>query len=77
MGLQCLNTVQISALLALDTRRALDRAAKSVKTLDAQCCSVMAVFGDIQHSSGQLTGLFYVTSCNITSLEHAENVCQS
>ncbi|KAG0623629.1 hypothetical protein M758_3G189300 [Ceratodon purpureus] len=52
-GLQCLNTVQISALLALDTRRALDRAAKSVKALDEQCCSVMAVFGDIQHSSGK------------------------
>jgi hypothetical protein len=52
-GLQCLNTVQISALLALDTRRALDRAAKSVKALDEQCCSVMAVFGDIQHSAGK------------------------
>lgn len=52
-GEDCLNTVQISALLALDTRRALDRAAKSVKALDEQCCSVMAVFGDIQHSAGK------------------------
>lgn len=51
-GEVCLNTVQISALLALDTRRALDRAAKSVKALDEQCCAVMAVFGDIQHSAG-------------------------
>lgn len=33
----CLNTVQINALLALDTRRALDRAAKSVKALDGHC----------------------------------------
>lgn len=52
-GEVCLNTVQISALLALDTRRALDRAAKSVKALDEQCCAVMAVFGDIQHSAGK------------------------
>jgi len=50
-GNDCLNTVQISALLALDTRRALDRAASSVKSLDEQCCPVMAVFGDIQHSA--------------------------
>lgn len=53
-GEVCLNTVQISALLALDTRRALDRAAKSVKALDEQCCAVMAVFGDIQHSAGTI-----------------------
>lgn len=52
-GESCLNAVQISALLALDTRRALDRAAASVKSLDEQCCAVMAVFGDIQHSAGK------------------------
>lgn len=51
-GEACLNTVQISALLAIDTRRALDRAANSVKSLDEQCCDVMAVFGDIEHSGG-------------------------
>ena len=58
-GLHCLNSVQISALLALDTRRALDRAAKSVKALDEQCCSVMAVFGDIQHSLGKFNSSEY------------------
>jgi hypothetical protein len=52
-GKACLNTIQISALLALDTRRTLDRAANSVKSLDEQCCDVMAVFGDIQHSGGK------------------------
>ncbi|KAG0598324.1 hypothetical protein M758_12G063600 [Ceratodon purpureus] len=52
-GKDCLNTIQISALLALDARRALDRAAKSVKSLDEQCCDVQAVFGDIQHSGGK------------------------
>lgn len=52
-GKACLNTIQISALLALDTRRALNRAANSVKSLDEQCCDVQAVFGDIQHSGGK------------------------
>ncbi|XP_024362075.1 uncharacterized protein [Physcomitrium patens] len=52
-GKDCLNTIQISALLTLDAKRALDRAAKSVKSLDDQCCDVMAVFGDIQHSGGK------------------------
>jgi hypothetical protein len=52
-GKACLNTIQISALLALDTRRALDRASNSVKSLDDQCCDVQAVFGDIQHSGGK------------------------
>jgi hypothetical protein len=52
-GKACLNTIQISALLALDTRRALDRASTSVKSLDEQCCDVQAVFGDIQHSGGK------------------------
>lgn len=51
-GKSCLNNVQISALLALDARRALDRAANDVKSLDDQCCPIMSVFGDIQHSSG-------------------------
>ncbi|KAH8934987.1 hypothetical protein BDL97_17G008200 [Sphagnum fallax] len=51
-GEDCLNSVQISALLTVDTKRALDRAANSVASLDDQCCEVMAVFGDIQHSTG-------------------------
>jgi hypothetical protein len=52
-GEDCLNSVQISALLTVDTKRALDRAANSVASLDDQCCEVMAVFGDIQHSTGK------------------------
>ncbi|CAK9866040.1 unnamed protein product [Sphagnum jensenii] len=51
-GEECLNNFQISALLALDAKRVLDRAANSVASLDDLCCSVMAVFGDIQHSAG-------------------------
>lgn len=53
-GKSCLNTVQISALLALDARRDLNRAAHYVKVLDELCCDVAAVCGDIQHSGGNL-----------------------
>lgn len=64
-GKDCLNTIQISALLTLDAKRALDRAAKSVKSLDDQCCDVMAVFGDIQHSGGNVVGFKYTTMLDL------------
>ncbi|BBN11209.1 hypothetical protein MPTK1_5g10000 [Marchantia polymorpha subsp. ruderalis] len=51
-GEDCLNNLQITALLALDAQRALDRAAENVKPLDDFCCSVQAVFADVQHSVG-------------------------
>ncbi|KAL3678739.1 hypothetical protein R1sor_021695 [Riccia sorocarpa] len=51
-GDKCLNNLQISGLLLLDSKRALDRASESVKPLNDFCCSVQAVFADIQHASG-------------------------
>lgn len=51
-GKSCVNTIQMSALLTFDAKRDLDRAAHYVKSLDEQCCDVMAVFADIQHSGG-------------------------
>jgi hypothetical protein len=52
-GKSCVNTIQMSALLTFDAKRDLDRAAHYVKSLDEQCCDVMAVFADIQHSGGK------------------------
>ncbi|KAL2609797.1 hypothetical protein R1flu_028370 [Riccia fluitans] len=51
-GEDCLNNIQISGLLLLDAKRALDRAAEHVKPLNDFCCKVQAIFADIQHSSG-------------------------
>ncbi|KAG6547784.1 hypothetical protein Mapa_010597 [Marchantia paleacea] len=53
-GENCLNNLQITALLAVDAQRALDRAAENVKPLDDFCCSVQAVFADVQHSVGSV-----------------------
>ncbi|KAL3695900.1 hypothetical protein R1sor_009976 [Riccia sorocarpa] len=51
-GDQRLNHMQISGLLILDAKRALDRAGENIKRLDDFCCSMKAVFADIQHTAG-------------------------
>lgn len=51
-GKDCLNSVQIRALVAFDARRALNAAAKEVKALEDWCCDVQAAFADITFSSG-------------------------
>ncbi|KAL3699121.1 hypothetical protein R1sor_017143 [Riccia sorocarpa] len=47
-----LNQLQISGLLVLDAQRALRRAEKNIERLRDFCCSVRAVFAEIQHSVG-------------------------
>jgi len=46
----CLWDIQITSLLVLDSKRALDKAAESVEPLDDFCCDLQAVFADVQHS---------------------------
>lgn len=52
-GEQCLNDAQITALLAADTKRKLDRAAKDVHNFNDLCCDVQAVLADLEWSMGQ------------------------
>ncbi|CAM6098696.1 unnamed protein product [Calypogeia fissa] len=51
-GEQCLWDIQITALLTLDAKRALNKVTESVEGLEDLCCDVQAVFADIQHSIG-------------------------
>lgn len=52
-GEQCLNDVQISALLLADTKRKLDEVAETVHKLDDLCCDIQAVLADLDWSMGQ------------------------
>ncbi|KAL2607755.1 hypothetical protein R1flu_026328 [Riccia fluitans] len=47
-----LNSMQITELLLLDAKRALDRVGENIQRLDQFCCSMKAVFADIQHTAG-------------------------
>ncbi|KAL2607759.1 hypothetical protein R1flu_026332 [Riccia fluitans] len=47
-----LDELQISELLILDAKRALRRAEKNVERFSELCCSLRAVFADIQHTAG-------------------------
>ncbi|KAL2649409.1 hypothetical protein R1flu_017537 [Riccia fluitans] len=51
-GEECLTDMQITGLLAVDAKRALNRAAENVNGLNKFCCSLRAVFADIQHTVG-------------------------
>ncbi|KAL2607757.1 hypothetical protein R1flu_026330 [Riccia fluitans] len=47
-----LNSMQITELLMLDAMRALNRVGENIRRLDNFCCSMKAVFADIQHTAG-------------------------
>eukprot|EP00850_Spirogloea_muscicola_P003759 SM000015S01259 [mRNA] locus=s15:822562:823843:- [translate_table: standard] len=51
-GKECLNDLQINALLALDARRYLNYAYKAAHALDDWCCEVQAVFAELAFAAG-------------------------
>lgn len=57
-GKQCLNNFQITALLVLTTKRALDLAASKAQALDNWCCDIQKVFADLALTSGNKTSLW-------------------
>ncbi|GBG88992.1 hypothetical protein CBR_g48602 [Chara braunii] len=52
-GGQCLNDFQITALLAIDVKRALDRVAGCVRNLDDICCDVQSALADVMFAVGE------------------------
>jgi GH24 family phage-related lysozyme (muramidase) len=52
-GEQCLNDVQISALLLVDAKRKLNEVSEVVHKLDDLCCDIQAVLADLDWSMGQ------------------------
>ncbi|KAL3675409.1 hypothetical protein R1sor_025357 [Riccia sorocarpa] len=47
-----LNSMEITGLLIHDAKRALDRVRDNIQRLDNFCCSMRAIFADIQHTVG-------------------------
>ncbi|KAL2642378.1 hypothetical protein R1flu_009965 [Riccia fluitans] len=51
-GEQRLEGMEITELLILDAKRALDRVGENIKRLENFSCEMKAVFADIQHTAG-------------------------